>query len=199
MDKGTHNVLTTLGTTNGSKKFQEPNGYYTTPEYVTDKICIWLKENIPSSINWKIWEPACGNGRMVNSLKNNGFNVTNTSDIIDRGVSNVEICDFLKSEKKDVDCIFTNPPYSLATEFAEKAMELLDDNDYYIFLGRIQFLEGKKRRKFFEKYPPKHVLVFSERVDCWKDDKKPSSSGALCYAFFVFEKGFKGKPQIGWL
>lgn len=201
MDKNTHNVLTTLGTKDGSTKDRQAEDFYSTPEYVTDKICEWLKENIPESANWKIWEPACGNGRMVNSLKNNGFNVTNFSDIVDRGVNNVEILDFLNCEKnkKGVNCIFTNPPYSKATEFAEKALSILEDDGYYIFLGRIQFLEGKKRKKLFKKYPPKYVLIFSERVNCWKDDKKPECSGALCYAFFIFKKDFNEKPTIDWL
>ena len=137
---------------------------------------------------------------MINSLKNNGFNVTNYSDIVDRGLPGVEIADFLEAEKKEnIDCIFTNPPYSIATEFAEKAMDLLEDEGYYIMLGRIQFLEGKKRGKLFDKHPPKYVLIFRERVDCWKDDIETKTSGALCYAFFIFKKDFKGKPTVDWL
>ena len=196
MDK----VFKCLGATNHAAGERQKDDFYSTPEYVTDKVCNWLKENIPESLNWKIWEPAAGNGRMINSLKNNGFNVTNYSDIVDRGLPGVEIVDFLKAEKKEnIDCIFTNPPYSIATEFAEKALNLLEDDGYYIMLGRIQFLEGKKRGKLFDKYPPKHVLIFRERVDCWKDDIETKTSGALCYAFFIFKKGFKGKPTIDWI
>lgn len=553
MDK----VFKCLGATNHAVGERAKDDFYSTPEYVTDKVCGWLKKNIPESLNWKIWEPAAGNGRMINSLKNNGFNVTNYSDIVDRGLPGVEIADFLEAEKKEnIDCIFTNPPYkcfssdtecytqegwkfikdvkkedkilsvspddlelewseingfveyevneelyhfkkshmdilcteghrmfafdknglvkknndliksenirsthyiprngyrwskkegpdcfilpgiegskyaqpsykeeikieindwlnffglwladgycrhtknsngnyrktvgikqeckkaekvrailnrlpfeykeyldknretpcynfeihneqlwsylkqfgkseekfiplwlkelpqenlknfldayffgdgsiytakevsgriyrsiskkliediqeillklgslthivtntyktknnevktlysinyspdskynkifypsakkskehysgkvvclnlkkngifllrrngmefvsgNCATEFAEKAMDLLEDEGYYIMLGRIQFLEGKKRGKLFDKYPPKHVLIFRERVDCWKDDIETKTSGALCYAFFIFKKGFKGKPTIDWI
>lgn len=196
MDK----VFKCLGATNHAVGERQEEDYYSTPEYVTNKILKWVKENLPESSNWNVWEPAVGGGRMVNSLKENGFNVVACSDVVDRGFPNVEILDFLKAEKKDnVNCIFTNPPYSKALEFAEKALGLLNDGDYYCFLGRIQFLEGKKRREFFNKNPPKNVLVFSERVDCWKDDKKPKSSSAMCYAFFIFKKGFSGKPTIDWI
>ena len=196
MDK----VFKCLGATNHAVGERQKDDFYSTPEYVTDKVCSWLKKNIPESLNWKIWEPAAGNGRMINSLKNNGFNVTNYSDIVDRGLSGVEIADFLEAEKKEnIDCIFTNPPYSIATEFAEKALSLLEDEGYYIMLGRIQFLEGKKRGKLFDKHPPKYVLIFRERVDCWKDDIETKTSGALCYAFFIFKKDFKGKPTVDWL
>ena len=41
---------------------------------------------------------------MINSLKNNGFNVTNYSDIVDRGLPGVEIADFLEAEKKELIC-----------------------------------------------------------------------------------------------
>ena len=195
MDK----VFKCLGATNHAVGQRQSEDYYTTPEYVTDKLCNWLKENIPESLNWDIWECAAGNGRIINSLKNNGFEVVTYSDIVDRGLPGVEILDFLNAEKKDVDCILTNPPYSVATEFAEKALSLLDENGYYIMLGRIQFLEGKKRGKLFDKNPPKYVLIYRERVDCWKDDVETKSSGALCYAWFIFEKGFNGKPTIDWL
>lgn len=196
MDK----VFKCLGSTNHSKEERQKEDFYSTPLYVTDKVLRWIKDNIPQSVNWRVWEPAAGNGKMVTSLKNNGFDVVAYSDIVDRGLPNVEIFDFLKAEKKEnVDCIFTNPPYSKALEFAEKALSLLNDGGYYCFLGRIQFLEGKKRRELFNKFPPKFVLVFSERVDCWKDDIEPKSSSAMCYAFYIFKKGFEGKPTIDWL
>lgn len=31
---------------------------------------------------------------------------------------------------------------------------------------KIQFLEGKKRNKFFKKYPPKYIYVNSSRQNC---------------------------------
>lgn len=65
---------------------------------------------------------------------------------------------------------------------------------------KILFLEGQKRRKFFEQHPPKYVYVASGRLSCAKNadfEKYPSS--AVCYAWFVWEKGFKGEPVIRWI
>ena len=34
---------------------------------------------------------------------------------------------------------------------------------------KVQFLEGKRRKEFFKKFPPKVVYVFSERIMCAKN------------------------------
>ena len=95
--------------------------------------------------------------------------------------------------------IITNPPYSLAKEFVEHSMDLLDNDEYCIMLLKIQFLEGKARKELFKKYPPKFVLVFSERQKCLKNDKDTGGSSAVCYCWFIWQKGFNGKPLIDWL
>lgn len=65
---------------------------------------------------------------------------------------------------------------------------------------KLTFLESKARQKLFEKYPPKTIYVFRNRVDCWKNGIKPDKpSKAVCYAWFVWEKGFKGDPVIKWI
>ena len=65
---------------------------------------------------------------------------------------------------------------------------------------KLTFLEGQSRRSLFEKYPPKKVYVFSKRVICAKNgDFDSISSSAVAYAWFIWEKGFQGKPQIDWL
>ena len=55
--------------------------------------------------------------------------------------------------------ILTNPPYKYAQEFVEHALALLKVGGYCVMLLKIQFLEGKARRKLFDKYPPKYVYV----------------------------------------
>lgn len=197
MDK----VYKCLGASNHSKEEREKDDFYSTPNSVTIAATRWLKKNIPECVDWKIWEPAAGNGRMIEALKDAEMNVVAMSDIVDRGYSGVVLEDFLNATemKDDSNCIFTNPPYKLATEFLDKFLQISKDGDYYIFLGRLQFLEGEKRGKLFDKCPPKKVLIFRKRVDCWKNDIPPEGSGAVCYAWFVFQKGFKGKPEIDWL
>ena len=62
---------------------------------------------------------------------------------------------------------------------------------------KIQFLEGKKRRELFRKYPPKTIYVATKRLGCAKSGET-FTAGAVCYAWFVWEKGFSGDPIIKW-
>lgn len=74
---------------------------------------------------------------------------------------------------------------------------------------KITFLEGKSRRKLFEDYPPKRVYVSTSRILCGKngdfykrdengnliidkDGNPMEDSSAVCYAWFIWEKGYKG-------
>lgn len=44
--------------------------------------------------------------------------------------------------------------------------------------------------------------MFVERCNCAKDadfDTMPEYGGAVCYAWFVWEKGYKGLPQLDWI
>ena len=65
---------------------------------------------------------------------------------------------------------------------------------------KIQFLEGKERRKLFDKYPPKYIYVNSSRQLCLLNgDDTNKISSAVCYCWFIWEKGYKGDPIIRWI
>jgi len=64
---------------------------------------------------------------------------------------------------------------------------------------KINFLEGVKRKKFFEKAPLKTVYVFSKRITLTKPEYEGKNKGFITYAWFVFEHGYKGKPQIDFI
>ena len=96
--------------------------------------------------------------------------------------------------------IITNPPYKYALGFLEQAIKVIKPKAKVAMFLKLTFLEGKKRREFFEKNPPKIVYVSSARLSCAKNgefEKYPSSAAA--YAWFVWEKGFKGEPVIKWI
>ena len=137
---------------------------------------------------------------MAKVLKAKGYKVIAT-DLINRGYEDTKELDFLKSDFKDFDGdIITNPPYKYATEFIYKAMETVQDGHKVAMFLRLQFLEGKARRKLFEKYPPKVVYVSSSRLKCAKGgDFEHMTGSASAYAWFVWEKGFKGDPIIKWI
>ena len=75
------------------------------------------------------------------------------------------------------------------------------DHVCFVFL-KIQFLEGKARKKLFTKYPPKKIYVSSSRLLCAKnadfDGMKAGGGSAVAYAWFIWEKGFQGQTTIEW-
>tara|TARA_Y100001951_G_C11181373_1_gene206146 strand:- start:49 stop:585 length:537 start_codon:yes stop_codon:yes gene_type:complete len=136
----------------------------------------------------EIWECACGDGALSKVIEEKGYKVY-SSDLIDRGYGTTGI-DFLKSTKK-ADTIITNPPFNLSTEFTLKAFEL--SNRYIIFLNKLSFLEGiRRRKKIFNQGYLKNVYVFSQRL-------KFGGNGLMAFAWYVFDKKYSGKPLIDWI
>ena len=193
-----NSIYKTLGASNHTEAERQEHDYYATEpkavEFLLEK-----EKFFPY-----VWECACGEGHISKVLETHGYKVKNT-DIIDRGYKGTEIQDFLEVRKEDIDGdysrdIITNPPYKYAKEFVEHALEIsLDSTKVAMFL-KLTFLEGQARRKLFEKNPPARVYVFSGRVKCAKNgDFESVGSSAVAYAWFVWEKGYKGKPQIDWM
>lgn len=192
-------VYAMLGASNHAINIREHMDYYATePKALEDLL---KHENFSSHV----WECACGAGHLSEVLINRGYNVRNT-DIVDRGFNNTEVKDFLGLGEEDIDRprdIITNPPYKYAREFIEKALEISTDGTKIAMLLRLQFLEGKRRREFFEKFPPVRIYVFSRRVMCAKNGdfelNKKIGGSAVAYAWFIWIKGTKQEPTIKWL
>lgn len=65
---------------------------------------------------------------------------------------------------------------------------------------KLTFLEGKARRKLFDTKQLKCVYVSSSRIKCAKNGIfEDGSPNAVAYAWFEFEKGYKGQPRIEWI
>lgn len=155
-----------------------------------------------------ILEPCVGNGMIVEAVNNFYTNKRNFTciDIIDRNYPNTIVQDFLTwNTDKKFDAIITNPPYSLATEFIYKSLSLLDTDGQIAMFLKIQFLEGIKRKTLFEKYPPKYIYVFRNRMATWNNgneldpDTGKKWATTMCHAWFIWEKDSKTEPIIRWL
>lgn len=185
-------VHTTLGASNHSVEERQEHDFYATEPKATELL---LKME---SFSDTIWECACGQGHMSEVLKTVGYNVVST-DLIDRGYGQGNV-DFLRCTEKDLKMdIVTNPPYKYAKEFVEKAMEVVADGQKVAMFLKLQFLEGKARKELFEKYPPKTVYVSSSRLICAKNgDFDSTTSSAVAYCWYVWEKGYIGDTVIKW-
>lgn len=152
-------------------------------------------------------EPCVGGGHIAEILKEYYPNAKVLwCDLVDRGYPNTKVCDFITYDFKEkvFDNIVTNPPYSLAQEFLEKSMSVVKNNGKIAMFLKIQFLEGAKRKEMFKLYPPKYIYVFSKRQNPWRngssvDEKGKPWSSTMCFAWFVWEKGFVGEPIIRWI
>ena len=190
-------VFVTLGASNHTDKERESNDFYATDPIAIDKLIGYI-----GFIQSVVWECACGTGCLSERLKQYCRGVVST-DVIDRGYGQVQ--DFLlaKEMPSGCSCIITNPPYKLATEFILHALSLLPDGGLCIMFLKTTFLEGEKRhRLLFSKYPPQRILQFSKRVLCAKNaefQKMRKVGSAVSYAWFVWEKGYKGETTITWI
>jgi hypothetical protein len=182
----------TLGARNYAQNEREENDYYATDPIALEMLCD-LETFAPN-----VWECACGEGHLSDVLVNRGYTVI-SSDLIDRGYGYSGV-DFLQSTKPFDGDIITNPPYKYAKEFVEHALEIVTDGHKVAMFLKVQFLEGKARRKMFEKYPPKTIYVSSGRLVCALngDFEKSAKSNAVSYAWFIWEKGFYGDTIVRW-
>ena len=135
---------------------------------------------------------------MSERLKENGFDVYST-DLVDRGYQD-EILDFLNSDVSFDGDIITNPPYKYAKEFIEKSIDNVNEGNKVAMFLKLTFLESKKRKDLFDKYPFKTLYVSSSRISCAKNgDFEEYPSSAVAYGWYVWEKGFTGEPVIKWI
>jgi hypothetical protein len=186
-----NSIYKTLGASSHTDTERELNDYYATDPKAAELL---LEVEI---FEHGILEPACGEGHLSEVFKKAGYMV-NSFDIVDRGYWGVS--DFLKFDTDtpyDID-IITNPPYKYATEFIEKALSIVTPGCKVAMFLKVQFLEGKARKKLFSKYPPKVVYISSSRIECALNGKFNGTS-AVAYAWFVWVKDYEGDTVIKWI
>ena len=138
-----------------------------------------------------ICEPACGDGAIVKVLQEK--------------TNNVVFYDIQKNfltETEQYDYIITNPPFSIAYEFIQKAKIVAKKK--FAFLLPLSYLHGKQRydRIYSDKeYPLKKVYVFTRYPmlgEKLREDGK-YNTGMMVYAWFIFEKNYTGPSVIDWI
>lgn len=189
-----NSIYKTLGASNHTEEIRETNDYYATEPKALELLL--EKETFDTNV----WECACGEGHLCKVLEEKGYNVTAT-DLVDRGYGAGGKNFLTYTEEFDGD-IITNPPYKHALAFAQHALKLVKDGHKVALFLKLQFLEGKARRKFFEENPPKVIYVASSRLLCAKNGEfqkmKDGGGSAVAYAWYIWEKGFTGDPIIKW-
>lgn len=168
--------------------------------YATDPKAAHLLMSVEPTLS-NIWECACGEKHLANVFADYGV-LGRASDLIDRCGN--EVKDFLSIDNlRWGGDIATNPPYKYAQEFVEKALSIVNKGHYVCMFLKVTFLEGKRRKELFRQYPPKTIYVSSSRINCAKNGKfeglRETGGSAVAYAWYVWEKGYKGDTIIKWI
>ena len=145
-----------------------------------------------------VWEPACGDGAMADAIKDYGYDVVST-DLVDRGYGKSGV-DFLMEREALADNIMTNPPYKLAQEFIQHAIDL--GVKKHVWLLRLAFLEGVKRfNELYAYNPPARLYVFSKRQTMIRGDHDSAwyGSGKMAFMYAVWDKDHKGNTELDWI
>ena len=148
----------------------------------------------------RLWEPACGRGNVVNVLRAAGHEVVAT-DLVNYGEPITPPgyygVDFLMERKAPDGCeaIVTNPPFKLAEQFVEHALDLCPR---VVMLLRLAFMESERRRGILEGRGLAHVHVFRKRLPMmhragWAGRR---ANSAMSFAWFVWNAAHHGPTEI---
>lgn len=124
--------------------------FYPTPVDVTVALLDYLE--IPKGTS--VWEPACGDGRMVDVLRAFGYNVRYGD--IQTG------SDFLEQYFCPERWIITNPPFIAAEKFIRHAAKI---GKNFAFLLKSQYWHAAERRYLFRAIRPQFILPLTWRPD----------------------------------
>jgi hypothetical protein len=184
---------------------QRPSGYarqeadnYATPAWVTRA----LIPHIPPRIK-TIWEPAAGEGAMANVLRDVGF-VTIATDLRPgNGMPTAKgSVDFLnESSVFHAPGIVTNPPFHLAQEFIERALELTRrEHGFVAMLLRADFDHAKSRRFLFDDDWFAKRLVLTRRIVWFVDPLtgKPKASPSVNHSWWIWDWTHRGPATIAY-
>ena len=152
-----------------------------------------------------IWDPACGAGNVPDTAKARGYQVVG-SDLVDRAEGRFitpmdflevgRVAGFVKAHR--VDSIVTNPPFNRAREFVTTALAMGPHK--VAVLQRLAWPEGVDRSAWMRQTPLARVWVFPWRLSMPPGDSDVTAKGgAVAFAWYVWERGWRGPAQLGWL
>lgn len=134
-----------------------------TPGYALDPLLPYLCRD------WTIWEPAAGEGLLVEALYDSGFNEAQVvfGDILTGQ-------NFFDYEPGEWDCLITNPPYSIQAQWLERCYQL---NKPFALLLKVEALGNKGTQELLAQYGIEIIFV-SPRINFKMPRKGWNGGGA---------------------
>lgn len=183
------------------RKNESEYDFYETPKWATRLALKAMLHDGIISENDVIYEPCSGAGAIVDVLEEYGFKNITASDI--------QTGDFVRGERGvDVygisdnvtDIVFTNPPYNRMTKDNMLAEFQRIARKKVILLLNIFFLSSKDRKEMLENSHLQHVYIHSDRVTMYPfGEEKPKNGGTKMFAWFVWDKEYRGIPSLSWI
>jgi hypothetical protein len=155
----------------------------------------WCTEVLLRHVVFKkdILEPAAGRGAIAKVLEANGYRTT-CNDIVDRGLSDCRIVDFLTTKCTPAACdIVTNPPYNLAEEFVRHALRITKRGEKVAMLLRNEWDCAFNRADLFTDEPFKLKIVLNRRP-LWVAGS--TGSPRHNYAWYVWDHNWYDPAEI---
>jgi hypothetical protein len=150
-----------------------------TPAYALDPLLPYLDRN------WTVWEPASGEGLLVEGLYDRGF-----SDVI--GTDLLTGLNFFEFEPPTWDCLVTNPPFSLKFKWLERCYQL---GKPFALLLSVETLGAQAAQDMFREFGVE-VIFLNKRVN-FKMPNKGWEGGGAQFPTAWFTWGLKlGTPMI---
>jgi hypothetical protein len=136
--------------TNRSGDENEPQGFDAcqTPPYALDPLLPYL------DFSMTIWEPASGEGLLVDALYDSGFSTVEFGDLLTGQ-------NFFEYEPESWDCLITNPPYSIKYKWLERCYVL---SKPFALLLPVETLGAKSAQELFREHGVR-VLLLDRRIN----------------------------------
>lgn len=172
---------------------------FPTPPWATRAACEFLTAKGLALATMSVREPCANRGFMVRPLQEHFASVL-ASDVEDYG------CGFPKQDYlwgpaawfERTDFTFMNPPFRLAAQFIERALDLSDIG--VAALVRTAFLEGVDRHEtLFTVGPPWAAAVHTERVPMVKGRLDPSANSATSYTWLFWRTDTNDRLPLDWI
>lgn len=164
------------------------NESYPTPSWAVERLCDRL------ALRGSCWlEPACGHGSIIATIRSRfTLDCAPIFDAVDphqapivEGVGRYSATSFLKwAPYHRYPVAITNPPFSLAEQFARRMLEVADN---VLLLLRLNWLGSAKRADFFEHHMPDRIFVLPDRPIFRRSPKTGKPQSDSCeYAWFYW-------------
>ncbi|WP_336800636.1 SAM-dependent DNA methyltransferase [Kaistia sp. MMO-174] len=171
--------------------------FFPTPPWATRALTRYVLPLVSAELGEQsYWEPCCGEGHQAEVL-NESFGHGYASDVYPHGYGAVG--SFVGADGFDLDIarcpfrpdwVITNPPFGLAVEVVERALE--EAIEGVAILVRTLWIESDERYQLFSRYQPTLQATFAERVPMVQYRWDPVASTATSYSWIIWRKPFVG-------